>query len=404
MKTKVFVTFLLIVFSHLDMVAQYTNANSFMRKAIVEYKKDSKGFFQPSSDFLVDEVNHVKEVYAYDKESQNLYACTTFGIYVISLNKDYAKIVKKNKDIPKLGIEEIAEITSSKKLKLDSLMQSYNKARKDSLLEVQRNKLREDSVIALRDSLIKVKYMAQHKSSFVPTCYIPLTCLSCKKDIAADSLFCVKIKNDSIYFLTIADGYYGKRYFVPHVALIPERLSRDEDFQFHYKIYGDSLRNTPISTDLEMIEDVAKSFFYDHVAEVKKIAPYGYVGKWGWENKYGNVSFHINYMNLNKKTIKYLDVYWYVTNDVNDYCGKGHFRGIGPVEMFDNGSWKWETSPYYVSNAASNMTISKIIITYMDGKQQILNKDMIKFCDSEVDYDEGMKVEYGIHKSWIPKE
>ena len=50
------------------------------------------------------------------------------------------------------------------------------------------------------------------------------------------------------------------------------------------------------------------------------------------------------------------------------------------------------------------MTISKIIITYMDGKQQILNKDMIKFCDSEVDYDEGMKVEYGIHKSWIPKE
>lgn len=153
-----------------------------------------------------------------------------------------------------------------------------------------------------------------------------------------------------------------------------------------------------------MIEDLAKSFFYDHVAEVKKIAPYGYVGKWGWENKYGNVSFHINYMNLNKKTIKYLDIYWYVTNDVNDYCGKGHFRGIGPVEMIDNGSWEWETSPYYVSNAASNMTISKIIITYMDGKQQILNKDMIKFCDSEVDYDEGMKVEYGIHKSWIPKE
>ena len=51
MKTKIILTFLVTFFSCLEIFAQYTNANSFMRKAIVEYKKDPNGFFQPTTNF-----------------------------------------------------------------------------------------------------------------------------------------------------------------------------------------------------------------------------------------------------------------------------------------------------------------------------------------------------------------
>ncbi len=74
-----------------------------------------------------------------------------------------------------------------------------------------------------------------------------------------------------------------------------------------------------------------------------------------------------------------------VTNYVNDVRGSGHFKGTGPVGYMHGGSWDWDSSYYFVSGDATNMSISKVIITYMNGKQKVLTKNMLRFNTSDDD-------------------
>ena len=82
--------------------AQFSADNSFMRKEIVSYKRDWKGFFVKHTNMMVDRVTDVVEQYAYDKKAQNLYVLTGKSNVIVTLTKDYAKIIKRNKDIPQL--------------------------------------------------------------------------------------------------------------------------------------------------------------------------------------------------------------------------------------------------------------------------------------------------------------
>ena len=102
---KSFLFFALLLFS-VGARGQYTSENSFMRKALVLFQKDAKGFYQPSQDVMVNSIYGVTENYAYDKKTHNLYVLTANGNFVVTLNKDYAKIVKKNHLIPQLKTEE----------------------------------------------------------------------------------------------------------------------------------------------------------------------------------------------------------------------------------------------------------------------------------------------------------
>lgn len=72
-----------------------------------------------------------------------------------------------------------------------------------------------------------------------------------------------------------------------------------------------------------------------------------------------------------------------VTNDVNDVRGSGHFKGTGPVEYMHSGSWDWDSSYYFVGGDATNMRITKLIITYMNGTQKVLNRNMLRFNSSD---------------------
>ena len=47
--------------------AQYSSVNSFIRKEIVSYTKDQKGFYVKETDRMVDIVTDITENYAYDK-------------------------------------------------------------------------------------------------------------------------------------------------------------------------------------------------------------------------------------------------------------------------------------------------------------------------------------------------
>lgn len=91
-----------------------------------------------------------------------------------------------------------------------------------------------------------------------------------------------------------------------------------------------------------------------------------------------------------------------MTNDVNDVCGRGYFRGVGPLKEGESASWKWDDSSYYVSKSATTMSFSKLILTYMNGTKQVLSKKMIKYggAESEIkDDDDGMEIDYGNSES-----
>lgn len=55
------------------------------------------------------------------------------------------------------------------------------------------------------------------------------------------------------------------------------------------------------------------------------------------------------------------------------------FTGTGHVEYLETGSWDWDSSNYYVAGDASKMSITQIILTYMDGSKKVLPKGGIKF-------------------------
>lgn len=64
---KSFLFFVLLLFS-VGARGQYTSENSFMRKALVLFQKDAKGFYQPSQEVMVDRIYGVTKNYAYDKK------------------------------------------------------------------------------------------------------------------------------------------------------------------------------------------------------------------------------------------------------------------------------------------------------------------------------------------------
>lgn len=82
-------------------------------------------------------------------------------------------------------------------------------------------------------------------------------------------------------------------------------------------------------------------------------------------------------MNTSTQTIKYIDVYFRVTNDVGDVRKTGHFQGTGPLGEFESATWQWDTSSYYVAGDASKMSITKVILTYMNGAKKVLTGNLI---------------------------
>lgn len=83
---KSFLFFALLLFS-VGARGQYTSENSFMRKALVLFQKDAKGFYQPSQEVMVDRIYGVTKNYAYDKKNHNLYVLTAYGNFVVTLKK-----------------------------------------------------------------------------------------------------------------------------------------------------------------------------------------------------------------------------------------------------------------------------------------------------------------------------
>ena len=166
-----------------------------------------------------------------------------------------------------------------------------------------------------------------------------------------------------------------------HAARISSQLANNSAYQYHCNVFADSINAhfNDISVDLQ--RELNGSYFYEYMKELKRVAPNGFFIEWDWGCEYSFITFSCSYFNTNKNTIKYIEVFWKVTNDVGDVRKTGSFKGTGPVEEWDGGSWNWDNSMYYVAGDATQMEITKVIITYMNGSKVTIPKSKLYFDD-----------------------
>ena len=381
MKRTIFILMMLVI--SIGLHAQFSQDNSILRKVISGYELKSDGYYHKITDKMVSRVTGIEGSYTYDKKAQNLYVITPYSNIVITLTKDYAKIFKKNKTIPQLSDEELAiEVQRHTKLldeKFMALNEAHAKHIQDSIAKAKSDSIAAEKLKSERLAKLKKErsdYMNAHKWRWTPTGDISLYCTSCESYISEDSLLTIGISNDTIYYLTSIEGKLGKSYLEGHKSQLNKRLKEHEPFRYHYEVFKDSLTRDSVDYDF-VATALSYRYFGEYIDYLKKRAPYGFFTDWGWDSEYSCISFHFNYMNTNSQTIKYIDVYFRVTNGVGDVRKTGHFQGTGPLRELESATWEWDTSSYYVAGDASNMSITKVILTFMNGTKKVLTGNLL---------------------------
>lgn len=387
------------IFNSLNNNFYMTSGSNIERTKVLSYSKDNGGIYQLEKDSTMKySIPNNASVYAYDKKHKTVYYYDKEANYKVKLDKERANLMKKR---------FVKDITYSKK-ELVKKIEQINTKIKDNVedFNIQRRKFIEDSIRNefIKDSLAKEKikqdsiareqrirdsiqvaennrkiyetmlenYKDSHRHSAMSTKSVGLYCSDCGKTIYEDTIFVFKVDTLQLFYFTKEYGAIGISKQKLHKILRTDSQLEKTDFKIHYDAFRDSIFSTEILDEdwFQAGNDLCLSNFRKNLM---KKAPYGYIEEYTWDDDF-SVTFSIEYVNLNKKTIKYLDTYWTIYNAVGDVRGSGHFKGTGPVVFGETGYWKWKHSSYHVAGDATKMKITKIIITYMDGTQKILNK------------------------------
>ena len=383
---KPFLSFIMLAVCLASNAQNYNSTNSLARVALVYYSQDEKGFFHKKENINLQEVFQIVSSYGYDKKSHELYVETERANCIVTVNDDLHKILKKSKSIPQLKSDELTikakEINAQMEEKFNRLNQARQKHINDSIQKAREDsikKAREDSIRLVKLAKQKKDYRNAHNWGWVPINKTRLSCSLCDKTFYdEDSLFCMAFRNDSLYHMTSEDMALDVTYLKIHKSYVPASLKSNEKFKYHLEVFGDSLMNKQLKS-LDNPEALNSYWAYQALQEVKAKAPNGYFDDWGWDDEYGSVTFHFRYTNTNKNTIKYIEVFWVITNDVGDVRKTGSFRGTGPLEEWETASWNWDHSMYFIAGDATNMNISKVIITYMNGTKVTIPKNKLCF-------------------------
>ena len=382
-----YLTFLacLIVASTLK-AQNYNSSNSLARVALVYYSQDERGFFHKKENVNLQEVSQVVSSYGYNKKSHELYLETDRSNCIVTVNDDLHKILKKSKSIPQMKDDELSSKSKEVNTRLEEKFARLNQAR-EKFINDSTQKAREDSIKKAREDSVRFAKLAKQKDDYrkahswkwVPINKTHLSCSLCDKSVySEDSLFCLGFRNDTLYHFSYEDLALDESYLKIHKMYVPATLKSNDKFRYHFEVYGDSLRSFKL-TALEDPEDFNSYSVYEALQKVRAKAPKGYFEDWGWNDEYGTITFNFKYTNTNKNTIKYIEVFWVVTNDVGDVRKTGSFRGTGPLAEWETASWNWDHSLYFVAGDATKMDIRKVIITYMNGSKVTIPKNKIWF-------------------------
>ena len=391
MKRILFVIFLLSSSIFAFSQFKYDATNSTKVVAILKYEKNTDtNLFVKKENIILNAVYNIREIYAFNTKTKELYVTGDNGNYVVTLNKEIAKLIKKNKSIPQLKEKEIIPLIRQINTRLEELYKEKNraiikekedsiaKAKADSIEKVRRDSIRrvEDSSRIVREKEREIEYAKSHKWYALNVNGITLRCKFCDDPIKdKDTIFCYSIKNDTIFFSGRKYGKMGLPIKHIHAAPIPYDLKKNPDFNLHIRLFRDSLENK-IEMNTDIVELLNYGYVNDYFKLLKKEAPHGLFIEWGWNNDF-SISFNFRYLNTNKKTIKYIEVFWVLKNDVGDVRKTGSFRGTGPLAEFESAEWNWDHSGYYASGDASKMSLTKVLITYMDGTRVTIPRNKI---------------------------
>ena len=378
---------LLLAFCLMVEAQTYNSSNSITRVALVYYFMDENGFYQKKENVNLQEVFQVVSTYGYDKKSHELYVQTERANCIVTVNDDLHKIMKKSKSIPQMKGDELMAKAAEVNNQLDAHFKHLNEVRQkhinDSIQKAKEDsikKAREDSIRIATENKKADEYRNTHKWILYPTGKVSLYCVYCEKNVTTrDTSLVYKVKQDTIYWLEYKTGKLDIDYEHIHAAKISSQLQNNPSYQYHTKVFADSIESNFNDISVGVISKINDDYFFDYMKELKKEAPNGLFLDWGWNDEYSFITFHFDYMNTNKNTIKYIEVFWKVTNDVGDVRKTGSFKGTGPLEEWESASWNWDSSMYYVAGDATNMDITKVIITYMNGSKVTIPKSRLCF-------------------------
>lgn len=335
--------------------------------------------------------------YSYDKKNSRYYFYTNnvIGYYNPTKIAD-TKILKKNisdYNVPNVTLEDIPQIIYNARVILDKIYgeknDSINEERRIAR-EKQREKEKKDSLEAIKRKAEKQEeYRKTHSWHDLTLDYaVQMNCKFCDLEHLERKFYVLSLSSDTIYYVQDNPNIMmlGKAHNGIHFAEITDVLKQNKKFKEYLEIWHDSLalHNDYTNHGAKMINLYT---YLKFKSDIQKEAPYGFIGNWGWElNSADGVEPYFSFYNTSEKTIKYVDFYFSLYNAVGDRCYlkydksyTGHVRGVGPVEPGSLGSWEWDRATHYTSADASEMKITKVVITYMDKTVRTLTGNAIKY-------------------------
>ncbi len=410
MKKYLFVLFGLSLLSFKLMAQEYISPSKYYIRGkitinfLYQYRLGSDGFYHyfetNGVDFLSNEHSEystategLEHFYCYDNNSNMFYYYTenTIGYY----NPDHPNYIKFIKNCMKDGhvkkVKEDEALLLTRNV-LKKLKEKYNK-KNDSIAELKRiarERFVKDSIETAQKKVKEQEaYRLNHdwRDLAMSKAY-SLECEFCDSRHYMKNYRVMSISADTLYYLLEKPdmSYLGINFVGIHFSALTTDFKNDKQFKEYISIWRDSIANNNSfsNKDAAIFNLIQYNEFKDKVC---KVAPNGFIQKWGWElNSADGIEPYFCFFNTSKKTIKYVDFYFSVFNAVGDKCYLkydksyiGNVRGVGPVEPFYAGSWNWERATHYTSGDASEMRIVKLVITYMDGTVKTIPRDAIVY-------------------------
>jgi len=373
----------LLLLTTLSSMAQFDSQNSFVRKTILAYELGSDGFYHKKEGALVDKVTNVITTYAFDKKSNNLYVQTENGNYQVVLNKEWVKIYKQSKLAPIVDEElidtEVQRVSRILEERFESLNAARTKHLRDSAEQVRRDsleKIRQDSIQKAFQLAVDTHYREMHNWHELPTNKIGLECLICGHHVYEDNIYCEGIIGDTIYYTAENQGVMDANYKLMHCAQLNPRLKTDSKYNYHLKIFKDSLYNQLYLTT-DYVKAVNDKAYAQYGAAASTVAPYGYVESWGYDFMDDHLVFDFTYVNTYKRPIRNLEIHCNILDPAGNVKKVCRLKAAGPVEPMGKKSWTWNDNSNPIPNLATDLTIGKIVVSFKDGKSKTLIKDIV---------------------------
>ncbi|MBR7054076.1 MAG: hypothetical protein IKI26_04845 [Prevotella sp.] len=361
----------------LGCLAQYNNSNSFMRRVIFGYEMHDDGFYYKISDVLVDELDHVEAAYAYDKKAQNLYVRTATCNCVVTLNKEYANVVKENKHIPQLKNGEIDMRIMAENKTLEDKFTRLNEQRQahlnDSIAKARADsieRVRQDSLRKVREAQERAVYASTHDWQRMPLGGRSLSCMLCQQNLlVGDTVTCMAMRDSVFYYSEEQKGDLGLSFPAYHATKVGDELLSDKRFVLHTTAFKDSLEAVEgLSTD--MVETMNSMAYMTYVENLCAAAPNGYVAAFEWQRSDSTkVAFKLKYFNTNEKAVKALDVYFQIVDAQGLPLKSGHSKADCPIEYMQQGEMEAELAVQLPDAEGVEVKVTRVLVTFADGSK-----------------------------------